>query len=77
MAATPFEGNPLQDPEGRLETALIEEYLVARGYSLAALASLPADQANRLRRAAAVYAASKLAEVESRSRFVHEIHSED
>ncbi len=77
MTAKPLEGSPLQDPEGRLETALIDEYLHSRGQTPASLAGLPADEARRLLKEASVYAASKLAEVESRAHFVHGLHREE
>ena len=65
---------PLEDPEGQLESALIEEFLRARGLDSVALHALPQDAAKRVLTEASVYAATKLAEVESRAHFVHEIH---
>ena len=65
---------PLEDPEGQLESALIEEFLRARGLDSVALHALPQATAKRVLTEASVYAATKLAEVESRAHFVHEIH---
>jgi hypothetical protein len=64
----------LQDPEGQLERTLIEEFLRARGYSAGQVEALPADQRTQLLKEASIYAAAKLAEVEARARFVHELH---
>ena len=68
---------PAEDPEAHLESALIEDFLRARGYDSRALKMLPEEQATRLLKEASVYAATKLAEVEARAHFVHEIQHED
>ena len=52
---------PLQDPERQLERALIDEFLRVRGHDARSVE-------------ASVHAASKLAEIEARARFVHELH---
>ena len=68
---------PLEDPEGPLETALIEEFLRARGLDSVVLQTLPPDTAKRVLTEASVYAATKLAEIEARAHFVHEIHRQE
>jgi hypothetical protein len=68
---------PMKDPEGKLEKALIDEFLRARGLDERALAALPEAQARRVLAEASAYAGAKLAEVEARARFVHEIHGEE
>jgi hypothetical protein len=65
---------PMEDPQASLERAFIEEYLTTRGYSLHGLQDLPVDQANALLRNASLYAATKLAEVDARAAYLHEIH---
>ena len=60
---------------GQLEKALIEEFLRARGLDSDAVRALPESEAKRVLTEASVYAAAKLAEVEARANFVHEIHS--
>jgi hypothetical protein len=65
------------DPEGELEQALIEEFLRTRGLDVRTLHALPRDQEKRVLIEASVYAADRLAEVESRARFVHEIHHQE
>ena len=68
------DGRPLEDPEGPLERALIDEFLRARGLDSAALQALPEAEAKRVSTEASVYAATKLAEVEARAHFVHQLH---
>jgi hypothetical protein len=66
-----------RDPEGPLEKALIDEFLLARHLDVAALHLLPDVEAGRVWMAASVYAALKLAEIEARAHFVHAIHGEE
>ncbi len=68
---------PMEDPEGHLETALIKEFLLANGLDEKALHELPEDEVKRVLTEASVYAADKLAEVEARAHFVHEIHRQE
>jgi hypothetical protein len=77
MTAKPSEGRAMEDPEGRLESALIQEYLQARGYDARALHALSEEEAKRVMKDASLYAAMKLAEVEARAHFVHEIHRDE
>ncbi|MBI3361327.1 MAG: hypothetical protein HY023_09475 [Chloroflexi bacterium] len=67
---TPLMENPY-DP---LEKSLIAEYLRSRGYTVESLRDLPEDVAKRLMTEASLYASCKLAEVETRAHFVHEVH---
>jgi hypothetical protein len=68
---------PLDDSEGPLARALREEFLRARGLGSAALRAMPEDAARRILAEASVYAATKLAEVEARAHFVHELHGRE
>jgi hypothetical protein len=61
-------------PLAQLERALIDLFLRARGYDSHALAGLPESQRQLLLAEASVYASARLTEVESRSRFLHDIH---
>jgi hypothetical protein len=54
---------------------LLEAYLDGKGYTLAGLRELPAEEAKRLMTEASIYASTKLAEVEARAHFVRELHS--
>lgn len=77
MTANDPDARAMEDPEGQLEKALIEEFLRARGLDAAAVQALPEHEAKRVLTEASVYAAAKLAEVESRARFVHQIHGDE
>jgi len=59
---------------GKLERALIHDYLGARGYSPVKLAELPEPERATLLAEASVYASGKLEEVEARSHFVDQLH---
>jgi hypothetical protein len=74
MTTKPFDGQPLQNPEGQLEQTLIQEFLRVRGYDSRALEALPEKDRKRLLTEASVHAAGKLAEVEARAHFVHDMH---
>jgi hypothetical protein len=68
------ETPPLEAPLGRLEQALIEEFVRARGHDPAHLAQLPEDLREQLLKDASLYASARLSEVESRSQFLHDVH---
>jgi len=76
MAPNEFETRAMGDPEAQLERNLIEEFLRSRGLDWHALHALPEDQATRVLKEASMYAASKLAEVEARAHYVHELHGD-
>jgi len=59
---------------GKLERALINDYLGARGYDPVTLADLPELERTKLLAEASVYASGKLVEIEARSHFLDEIH---
>ncbi|HNP72351.1 MAG TPA: hypothetical protein PLO33_08390 [Kouleothrix sp.] len=67
------EPSDLAEP-GHLERAYIEQYLRSQGHTLASLATLPKPQAELLMRAASLYASAHLAEVETRSHLVEDMH---
>lgn len=64
-----------EGPQSALEIKLIHEYLEGKGYTLAQLDGLPDDEKEQLMREACLYASLKLAEVESRAKFRHEINA--
>jgi hypothetical protein len=74
MSTPPSGIRPIEDPSGHLELALIDQFIRSRGYDPAALSALPADLRQSLQRLASAYAGAKLAEMESRAHFVHELH---
>jgi hypothetical protein len=67
---------PLQDPNGLLESELINEFLRTRGYDRRSLDSLPDDERRRLLRQASIHAAGKLTEIEARAHFVDGLHGD-
>lgn len=64
----------LEDMHAVLEMSLIEAYLGGKGYTLEDLKKLPEEEAKQLRKEASTYASGKLAELEERAHFVHELH---
>ena len=74
MSAEESGTSPVEAPLGQLERALIDEFVRARGYDPHKLADLPEELRDKLLTEASVYASARLTEVESRSRFVHDIH---
>jgi hypothetical protein len=65
---------PMEDPEAPLEQAMIEEFLRGRCLDWSAVRAMPEAEAKSVLAQASTYAAAKLAEVEARAHFVHEIH---
>ena len=58
----------------RDECALVAEFLHDRGYTLETVRALRPPEAHVLLEYASVYASCRPTEVESRARYVHEIH---
>jgi len=69
--------HPMEDPNGHLEEALIDEYLRLHGHEPEAVRRLPPDRVKTLLEAASTYAAGRLAEFEARAHYVHEIHTRE
>lgn len=65
---------PIEDPMAPLERALIDQYLQERGASRSTLHLRPPDERRTLLVQAAQYAAVRLAEIDARAAYVHEIH---
>jgi hypothetical protein len=66
--------SPLQDPKAQLERQLRQEYFRERGYDEASVQALPPETRLDILRHASIYVAARLAEVDARSTYVHEIH---
>lgn len=73
MVADRPDVSALEDPQSRLERAFIDEYLRSHGYDREALAKLAEVQLELLMKQASTYASGRLAEVESRAEYIHEI----
>jgi len=63
-----------EGPQSALERKYIQDYLQSKGVNLENLGDLPKDEQQHLMREACKYASLKLAEVESRAKFRHDIH---
>ncbi|HEY3093789.1 MAG TPA: hypothetical protein VGJ52_11850 [Vicinamibacterales bacterium] len=70
----PPDTTPLEEPQARLELAFIEEFLRSLGYEPAEVRRRTDPTALRLLTQASTYAATRLTEVESRARYIHDIH---
>lgn len=65
---------PLEDPQARLERALIEEFLHDRGCDLASVDRKPPAECRELLVQATLYAVMRLSEIDARAAYVHELH---
>jgi hypothetical protein len=65
---------PRADQTAQLEQAFITEFLERRGVTRTTLHELPGDEQHALLREASAYASARLAEVESRAQYVHDLH---
>ena len=66
----------MEDRVRPLERTLIEEFLRSRGLDQIAVRALPNPEAKRVRTEASQYTAAKLAEVEARAHYLHDIHGD-
>ncbi len=64
----------LPPPSRELEQAYINEYLQGLGYKFEDLKTLPATQHHDLMCAASMFASTRLADVETRSHLIEEMH---
>jgi hypothetical protein len=65
---------PRPDQTAELERALIAAFLEKRGHTLHSVQSLPEAEQHALMREASLYASTRLTEVESRARYVENLH---
>jgi len=66
-----------QDPIAQLETAFIREFLEQLGHTAESLLTLPEPERHLLLEQASRWASSRLAEVESRAHYIHDLHHSD
>ena len=64
----------LQAPLAELERALMETFVQGRGVDPDTLDSLPDDERVELLKEASIAVSAKLAEIEARSQYVHDLH---
>ncbi len=65
-----------EDPHRQLEQSFIDEFVRGRGHDPAHLQQMPDDERHALLRDACLDAAAKLAEVDCKAHYVHEIHGQ-
>jgi hypothetical protein len=70
----PVQIVPGEDPVAQLERAFLTEFLELRGHTLESVRALPSEEMHALLKAAAIHAAGRLTEVETRAHYVHELH---
>lgn len=73
---TKSQADPPDHPQAKLERFYIEEHLKSKGTSLKKISKLPRAIARALMIEACMYASNKLAELETRSRLVDELHGD-
>jgi hypothetical protein len=66
----------LEDPQAKLERALIEEFLQTQGCSLSSVSLKSPGERQALLVQAAQYAAVRLAEIDARAAYIHQIHGD-
>ena len=64
-------------PTAQLENALIREFLEQRGHSAESVRTLPEPERHLLLEQASRWASSRLAEVEARAHYIHDLHHSD
>lgn len=69
----PFQGKSIH---AALEKQLIQSYLLEKGYQRKDIKRMPLHRSRELLAEASRYASLKLAEIESRSKFLNKIHFE-
>jgi hypothetical protein len=65
-----------EDIHAELEKSLINECLKRKGYTLESLSKLPEDEAHRIMSEAATYASGKLAEIDNRAQYKHNLRAD-
>ena len=72
----PIDVPPMDDPEAKLERALVDEFLRQQGRTRAELPGLSEDLRAALLREARAYAVERLTEIGARAHYVNELHRE-
>jgi hypothetical protein len=70
------DASQLADPNAGLERSIIDEFIRTRGYDPASLQQLPDDVRIRVQAEASTHAAARLAEMEARAHYVHDLHGD-
>ena len=75
MATDRTDVPPLQEPLAELERRIIDDYIRDHGHDPETLRASADASAHRILTDAAVYASTRLSEVEARSHYVRDLHS--
>jgi hypothetical protein len=75
MSTKQSKGDMVEGPQSSLERKYILEFLESKGVSIEILDQMPENEKEQLMREASRYASLKLAEVESRAKFRHDINA--
>lgn len=75
MAVDRTDLPPLQEPLAELERRIIDDYIRDHGLDPSALRAATDPQARKMLADAAVYASTRLSEVEARSHYVRVLHT--
>ena len=67
---------PMHDVTAQLEQAFIDEFIRLSGHDPTRLHELPPEERDELLKRASQHAGVKLAEVEARAHYVHELHGD-
>ena len=76
MTTNHTDNLPLEQPHAEFERQLIRTYVAGAGQDLETLLARDDDEARTILAGALRYASTKLSEVEARSQYVHQLHSE-
>jgi hypothetical protein len=74
MTKDPSDTPMMQDKYFLLERAFIDDFLRLQGHDSHSIQALPEDQRLAMLTEATKYAAVKLAEVEARAHYLHDLH---
>ena len=67
---------PGEESSAALERQLIRDYVTSAGHDLGSLLARHDDEAKKILTEASSYATARLAEVESRAHYIHNLHGE-
>ncbi len=76
MSSLDPDVRPLEDQTAHLEQAYLDEFIRMRGQDPATMRDMPAPERDKLLKQASAYATAKLAEVQARAHYVHELHGD-
>ena len=73
----PIDIPPIDDPEAKLERALVDEFLRQQSRTRGDVAALPDAERVAIWREARAYASARLAEIDARAHYVEDLHKHE